>query len=80
MIGGTFRIIVSLFERFSSWGWVFFNGIITLFLGIAIWRQWPQSGLWVLGLFVGIDLIVNGMTWSALAVTVRNGLANFTSR
>jgi uncharacterized membrane protein HdeD (DUF308 family) len=80
MAGGTFRIIVSLFERFPSWGWVFFNGIITVSLGTAIWKQWPQSGLWVLGLFVGIDLIVNGVTWSALAITVRNDLAKLTGR
>lgn len=80
MIGGMSRIVVSLYERFPSWGWVFLNGIITTFLGIAIWRQWPQSGLWVLGLFVGIDLIVNGVTWSALAVEVRRGLAQFTGR
>jgi uncharacterized membrane protein HdeD (DUF308 family) len=27
-----------------------------------IWRQWPVSGLWVIGLFIGIDLIFYG--WS----------------
>ena len=31
-------------------------------------------------LFVGIDLIVNGVTWSMLAVGVRNGLALLTGR
>jgi uncharacterized membrane protein HdeD (DUF308 family) len=56
------------------------NGIVTVLLGIAIWQQWPASGLWVLGTFVGIDLIVNGVTWSVLAVGVRNGLASLTGR
>jgi uncharacterized membrane protein HdeD (DUF308 family) len=42
-----------------------------------IWRQWPASGVWVLGTFVGIDLIVNGMNWSIVAIAIRNGAAQF---
>jgi uncharacterized membrane protein HdeD (DUF308 family) len=78
LAGGVFRIIVAVAERFPSWGWVLGNGIITVLLGISIWQQWPGSGLWVLGMFVGIDLIVNGVTWSALAIGVRNGVAQLT--
>lgn len=80
LIGGMFRIVVALAERFPSWGWVLCNGVITVLLGIAIWQQWPMSGLWVLGMFVGIDLISSGVTWSVLAVGVRNGLASLTGR
>ncbi len=75
LAGGTLRIILALLDQFPSWGWVLFHGFISVLLGIAIWGQWPTSGLWVLGMFVGIDLIVNGVTWSALAVGVRNELA-----
>jgi len=80
VVGGVYRIVVAVVERFPSWGWVLVNGIITVLLGILIWQQWPLSGLWVLGTFVGIDLIVNGVTWSVLAVGVRNGLAQLTGR
>ncbi|HEV3255790.1 MAG TPA: HdeD family acid-resistance protein [Gemmataceae bacterium] len=80
LAGGVFRIIVAVAERFPSWGWVLCNGIVTVLLGIAIWRQWPASGLWVLGMLVGIDLIANGVTWSVLAVGVRNGVARLTGR
>jgi uncharacterized membrane protein HdeD (DUF308 family) len=80
LIGGVYRIVVALVGRFASWGWVLLNGVVTVLLGVAILQQWPGSGLWVLGTFVGIDLIVNGVTWSALAVGVRNGLARLTSR
>jgi len=78
LIGGVYRIVVALIERFPSWGWVLVNGVITMLLGILIWQQWPASGLWVLGTFIGIDLIFNGLTWLALAISVRNGLANVT--
>jgi uncharacterized membrane protein HdeD (DUF308 family) len=80
LTGGVFRIIMAVAERFPSWGWVVCNGVITVLLGIAIWQQWPGSGLWVLGTFVGIDLIVNGATWSVLAVGVRQGIAQITGR
>ena len=40
-------------------------------LGLSIWRSWPISGLWVIGLFIGIDLIVDGWTEVMLAVMAR---------
>ena len=64
---GIFRIIVAGAMRFPHWGWVLFNGIITFILGIIIWRQWPISGLWVIGLFIGIDLIISGWAWIMLS-------------
>jgi uncharacterized membrane protein HdeD (DUF308 family) len=80
LVGGAYRIIVAAVERFPSWGWVLLNGVVAVLLGIAVMAQWPESGLWVLGLFVGIDLIVNGVTWSVLAVAVRTGVARLTGR
>jgi uncharacterized membrane protein HdeD (DUF308 family) len=80
LVGGMFRIVASLVEQFPGWGWVLCNGIITLLLGVLIWQQWPESGLWVVGMFVGIDLIVNGMTWAALAVVVRNAVTPFAAQ
>jgi uncharacterized membrane protein HdeD (DUF308 family) len=72
LVGGTLRIVVSLMERFPSWGWVLVNGALTTLLGVAIFLGWPATGLWVLGAFVGIDLIVNGVTWAMIASGVRS--------
>lgn len=66
IVEGAMRTIVALFHRGPFWGWLLFNGIVTLLLGILIISQWPTSGLWVIGLFIGIDLIVSG--WSLIAV------------
>src|SRR5262245_7136102 len=46
--------------------------LITLVLGILVLAQWPVSGLWVIGLFVGIELIFNGGAWMALALDLRS--------
>ena len=71
LVGGTFRIILAISERFPAWGWVAFNGVVTLLLGILIWQQWPETSLWVIGTFVGIDLIVTGTNWLAWGFAFR---------
>lgn len=72
MIGGIFRILTALAVRFHHWIWVLLNGVISLLLGVMIWSQWPVSGLWVIGLFIGIDMIFYGWSLIMLAVAVRN--------
>jgi len=73
LTGGAVRIVLSLLERFDGWGWVVMNGIVSVLLGAAIWRQWPLSGLWALGLFVGIEMLFSGLSWVMLALAVRSG-------
>jgi uncharacterized membrane protein HdeD (DUF308 family) len=48
----------------QGWGWVLFNGIIAVLLGFMIWRQWPVSGAWAIGLLVGIHILITG--WSMI--------------
>jgi uncharacterized membrane protein HdeD (DUF308 family) len=71
MVGGLFRIISALVDHFHGWGWVLLNGVVTLVLGILIWRQWPDSALYVIGLFVGIDMVFAGWSWIMMALAVR---------
>ncbi len=71
MVAGLFRLIAALALRYPSWGWRLFNGLLTLSLGILIWAQWPLSGLWVIGLFIGIDLIFSGWSSVMLALAAR---------
>ena len=71
IIGGVFRIVFALSERFTGWGWVLLNGAVTLLLGMLVYKQWPESGLWVIGLFVGIEMIFNGWAWIMLSLGLR---------
>jgi uncharacterized membrane protein HdeD (DUF308 family) len=50
----------------QGWGWVLFNGIIAVLLGFMIWRQWPVSGAWAIGLLVGIHILITG--WSMIVL------------
>jgi uncharacterized membrane protein HdeD (DUF308 family) len=67
LVGGLYQLIVSLWVHLPGWGWHAFNGILTVILGILVAAGWPASGFWVIGLFVGIDLVFFGSAWIALA-------------
>lgn len=71
-VSGIFRIVGALTTRFDQWGWVLFSGIINLLLGLLIWMGWPETGLWVFGLFIGIDLVFYGWFWVVLSLGARN--------
>ncbi len=71
LVGGLFRLFSALYHRFDYWGWMVFSGIISTFLGILILVEWPASGLWVIGLFIGIELILVGWSWVLLSLAAR---------
>ena len=71
LVAGIFRIVVAVVVRFPNWVWRLLHGVVNLLLRIAIWRQWPLSGLWVIGLFVGIDMLFNGTLGGLLRAAQR---------
>src|ERR1051326_5435955 len=68
---GLFRIISAVQLRFPNWGWAVFDGAITLLLGIMVWVSWPWSGLWFLGVSLGITFVMRGWSYIMLAVALR---------
>lgn len=72
IFGGIFRIVTAVTIRFQNWIWLLLHGVISLLLGISIWRQWPLSGLWVIGLFIGIDMVFNGWSLVMLGIAARH--------
>jgi uncharacterized membrane protein HdeD (DUF308 family) len=51
--------------------WVLIDGVITLLLGLMIYRQWPSSSTWAIGTLVGVSMIISGVTRTMLSLTVR---------
>jgi len=71
VVVGVFRIVVALLEQFHNWGWYLLSGCIAALLGMLILKQWPGSGVWVIGLFLGVEMIFNGLAWIMMAVGLR---------
>ncbi|MBI4725157.1 MAG: HdeD family acid-resistance protein [Rhodomicrobium sp.] len=55
----------------KSWGWVLLNGIVDLFLAGVVLSGWPETSAWVLGLLVGINLFVYGISLIMTAIASR---------
>jgi uncharacterized membrane protein HdeD (DUF308 family) len=58
-------------RKSGSSPWMLLDGIITLVLGFMIWNRWPSSSLWVIGTFVGISMVMTGITRLMMALAVR---------
>jgi uncharacterized membrane protein HdeD (DUF308 family) len=69
-VGGLLRIVSAAVHQFPGWGWVLVHGAVDLILGGLILSGWPESSLWVIGMFVGIDLIFTGWSWLVLGLAL----------
>jgi uncharacterized membrane protein HdeD (DUF308 family) len=68
LVAGLYQLISSLWAHLPGWGWQASSGIVATILGVLLLAGWPATGLWVIGLFVGIDLVFFGWAWIMLAV------------
>ena len=77
VIAGGFRIVTALVEKYPQWGWALVNGIVTLLLGLIIFRAFrqlpeePERVFWIIGLLVGLELLFNGWTWIMLSFAIK---------
>ncbi len=70
---GIMRIILGFnMKEGMPWLWVVLSGVVTLLLGLIIVAHWPVSGLYILGLFLGIDLVFAGIGWIGVGFGLRN--------
>jgi len=64
LASGVVRIVLALRERQrKGWGWVLTNGILGILVGLIVLAGWPVNSLWILGLFLSVDLIAQGFGW-----------------
>lgn len=73
---GIFTIIMAFQVRpggQESWMMVL-DGVITLIMGILVWNQFPSSALWLIGLYVGISLLMSGISLLVITLAARRSL------
>jgi len=71
LVTGLFRILTSISWRFPNWGWSLLAGVVSVLLGLAIWRRWPLSIYWTVGLFVGLEMLFRGWALIMLSLAAR---------
>ncbi|WFU22651.1 HdeD family acid-resistance protein [Bradyrhizobium sp. CB1717] len=69
---GAVRLFLAFsMKRESPWIWVALSAVITLLLGLLIVARWPVNSVYILGLFLGIDLIMAGAGWISLGFSLK---------
>jgi len=72
ILRGLFRIIYSFLARdIAIWWLILFTGLIAIILGVLILASWPSSGLWIIGLYIGIEIFLSGLCMFMLAISAR---------
>ena len=67
LVDGIFEIIAAFkVKPEQGWGWLLFGGIVSAALGWMIWKQWPVSGVWAIGILVGVKMLFAGIEMIAL--------------
>jgi uncharacterized membrane protein HdeD (DUF308 family) len=72
LIYGVFALVLAFQLRpHAGWGWVLFDAIVTILLGVLIWAHWPYNSEWLVGTLVGISFIASGVSRLMLSMAVR---------
>lgn len=69
---GLMRIIMAFQVRTEpGWAWAAVAGVFTIGLGFVIMAEWPLSGLFVIGLFIAVEMLIQGFTYVGMALAAR---------
>jgi uncharacterized membrane protein HdeD (DUF308 family) len=71
-VGGLFQVVVAAALATPGSSWQIADGVVTMALGLLVMAQWPASGLWAIGLLLGVDLIGFGLAWIVIAFSLRS--------
>lgn len=64
---GIVRVILAArVKPLPGWGWVMFNGVLSIAVAILIAIGWPQSSIPFIGLLTGLSMITSGIWRIAL--------------
>ena len=72
---GLAAILVALEYRkhLQNWSWTLASGAVNVSLAVLIWQHWPNGATWLLGLYVGINMIFVGWPLILAALVARRG-------
>jgi len=65
--GAVETYIASQHRPQKGWGWLAVNGVVTLSLGVLLIAGLPSTALWAIGLFLGLNFLMSGIAFVALA-------------
>ena len=77
--GGT-QVYLSFHRPERRWSWRFFGGSAAVLFGILIWTQWPLSGTWAVGAFVGVHIVLGGLVTLVTGISSAHHASRITNQ
>lgn len=74
LVGGMVRIFAGATMPLPNRGILILSGVISALFGILLLVEWPEPAEWLIGTFIGVDLMFQGISWIMLAFAVRRGV------
>ena len=75
LAGGVLDIVISFKVPLGEGkGWMLFGGVVTIALATLIISGWPITGIWAVGIYVGVRLILHGMMLMAMGEAGKQAL------
>ncbi|MDB6171339.1 MAG: hypothetical protein JWL59_650 [Chthoniobacteraceae bacterium] len=73
-VGGIYRIAGAATVKALGWGWAVLSGVVDILLAVLLLTGWPFSGLWFIGVCLGIGLLFRGWAWVMFSLIVRKAV------
>lgn len=72
LVHGLYKLSSAIrYRNLRGWFWMLLSGLLSLVFVYLLWKQWPLSGAWAIGVLVGLDLLVTGFCMIILAGAAR---------
>lgn len=79
LVDGIFGTVLAFkFKPEKGWGRMLFGAVMAFLLGILLLAEWPLSGLWAIGTFVGISLMFAGFSMFSVGSAARRATKDAT--
>lgn len=62
--------LASMMRPLTNWRFILFSGMTALVFALIIWISWSETAHWVLGLFLGINMVFLG--WSLVKISLHH--------
>lgn len=72
LVTGVLGIGFALFSHVRGEWLPLLDGAVNVALGALLLSGWPVTGLWAIGLFIGIDFVLRGATIAALGLSLQS--------
>lgn len=72
LVGGIAQAVAAVVVRHHGWAFGLVAGLVGVLIGVSLFNNYPENAPWVIGAFVGIDLIFRGASWIGFGLNVKN--------